>query len=91
MKAVEGRGSRGEGESERRGADAALHVRLGGVRGLRGERQKRRKKKIKICYFAFFVAFLWFCIVNSEEKKKRGMVEKEDKMHQSETEKNEFV
>lgn len=30
MKAVEGRGSRGEGESERRGADSALHVRLGG-------------------------------------------------------------
>lgn len=54
MKAVEGRGSRGEGESERRGADAALHVRLGGVRGLRGERQKRRKKNLNLlfCFFS---------------------------------------
>lgn len=46
MKAVEGRGSRGEGESERRGADAALHVRLGGGERFEGRKTKEKEKKI---------------------------------------------
>lgn len=77
------------------GGAPTLHCAACSPRGgerFEGRKTKEKEKKIKICYFAFFVAFLWFCIVNSEEKKKkRGMVEQEDKMHQSETEKNEFV
>lgn len=73
MKAVEGRGSRGGGESERRGADAALHVRLGGVRGLRGERQKRRgKKKSKFAILLFLLRFFGFALLILRKRKKEG-------------------
>lgn len=71
MKAVEGRGSRGEGESERRGADSALHVRLGGVRALRGERQKRRKKS-KFAILLFLLHFFGFALLILRKRKKEG-------------------